>query len=212
MTDNPLLILLTLGIAGYVFKLWLDDYRRTEGDTPPPGALPGARPSTAAAVLVAAGGALVILAVETGGEYALDIVEDQSEITVLFGFFMLAAAFFEELIFRGYLVVQNRGRAALVASIVFFSLVFTLAHPFLWTFESAEDGWRFWEGTLAFDFSLKAWFSTSIVFVNSLWFYTVRFYSLNPTRSLIPCFAAHFCSNLGVFAIKGAQGFVTGWW
>ncbi len=212
MTDNPLLILLTLGIAAYVFKLWLDDYRQTEKGTPPPGALPGARRTTRTAVLVAVGGALIILGLETGGEYALDIVEDQSEITVLFGVFMLAAAFFEELIFRGYLVVQNRGKAALIASIIFFSLVFTLAHPFLWDFEGPENGWRFWEGVLTFDFSLKAWFSTSIVFVNSLWFYTVRFYALNATRSLIPCFAAHLCSNLGVFGIKAAQGFVTGWW
>ncbi len=212
MTDNPLLILLTLGAAAYVFKLWLDDYRSTAEGDPPPGALPGATPAGTKAILVAIGGALIILGMEVGGEYALDIVEDQSEITVLFGIFMLSAAFFEELIFRGFLVVQNRGRVFLVGSIFFFSVVFTLAHPFLWEFESGEQGWRVWEGSLSFDPSLSAWFSTVIVFVNSLWFYTVRFYSLNSTRSLIPCFAAHFASNLGVFGVKGAQGFVTGWW
>ncbi len=212
MSDNPLLILLLLGAAGYVFKLWLDDYRQAERGEPHPGELPGARSTTRTAVWVAIAGALIILGLETGGEYALDVVEDQSEITVLFGLVMLSAAFFEELIFRGYLVVQNRGRIALITSIIFFSLVFTLAHPFLWEFETGESGWRVWEGTLTLDFSIKAWFSTSIVFVNSLWFYTVRFYALNTTRSLIPCFAAHLCSNLGVFIIKAMQGFVTGWW
>lgn len=212
MTDNPLLILLMLGAAAYVFKLWLDDYRANAGGKPAAGALPGAFPASGKAIVAAVAGALIILAAEVGGEYGLGIVEDQSEITALFGVFMLTAAFFEELIFRGYLVVQNRGRAVLIGSIVFFSLVFTLAHPFLWEFEGGEAAWRFWEGSLTFDFSTSAWFSTVIVFINSLWFYTVRFYALNTTRSLIPCFAAHLASNAGVFAVKGMQGFVVGWW
>lgn len=212
MSDNPLLILLMLGAAIYVFKLWLDDYRATARGKPPAGALPGATAAPLKAVLAAVAGALIILSLEVGGEYGLGTVEDQSEITALFGLYMLAAAFFEEVIFRGFLVVPNRGRAWLLGSILFFSLIFTLAHPFLWEFEAGENGWRFWEGTLALDFSTGAWFSTAIVFANSLWFYTVRFYALNPGRSLIPCFAAHLASNAGVFAVKGAQGFMTGWW
>ncbi len=212
MTDNPVLILLMLGGAAYLFHLWLSDYRSIAKGETPAGALPGAFPAPATAILVAVGGAMIILGAEVGGEYALRIVEDQSEITVLFGVFMLTAAFFEELIFRGYLVVQKRGRAMLIISILFFSTLFTLAHPFLWDFDSGESAWRFWEGTFTLDFSTSAWFSTSIVFINSLWFYTVRFYALNPKASLIPCFAAHLASNAGVFAVKGAQGFVTGWW
>jgi hypothetical protein len=39
----------------------------------------------------------------------------------------------------------------------------------------------------------------------------VRFLPLNPTRSLLPSIAAHAAKNMGVFAIKYAQGFVTGW-
>jgi hypothetical protein len=29
---------------------------------------------------------------------------------------------------------------------------------------------------------------------------------------LLPCFVAHAAKNLGVFAIKYAEGFVGGWW
>ena len=53
---------------------------------------------------------------------------------------------------------------------------------------------------------------TAAVFAVSLWFYTVRFFGLNPQRSLLPCFMAHATKNLGVLAIKYAQGFVGGWW
>jgi len=35
---------------------------------------------------------------------------------------------------------------------------------------------------------------------------------LNPTRSLLPCIAAHAAKNAGVFVIKAAQGHVSGWW
>ncbi|MGA2053040.1 MAG: CPBP family intramembrane glutamate endopeptidase, partial [Opitutales bacterium] len=86
--------------------------------------------------------------------------------------------------------------------IVGFSLLFSLLHPFLWD----------WKSGLVFDFSLKAWWSPALVFASSLWFYTVRFYPLNPARSLLPCIAAHLAKNLGVFAIKLAQGHVTSWW
>ena len=51
-----------------------------------------------------------------------------------------------------------------------------------------------------------------MIFAASLWFYTVRFFGLNPQRSLLPCVAAHAAKNLGVFTIKYVQGFVGGWW
>ena len=123
--------------------------------------------------------------------------------TVLLGLYTLAAAFVEELIFRGYVVVENRGRTALVAGIVGASLVFALLHPFLWE-------WK--DGALTMHFGPKAWFSTGAIFAGSLWFYAVRFLPGNPTRSLVPCIAAHAAKNLGVFVIKYAQGFVSGWW
>jgi membrane protease YdiL (CAAX protease family) len=201
--NDPLVLLALLAGTAYAAKLWRDDLRAAQAGRPNPRALPGASPASRAAVLIAAAGALVLLGVEVAGEYALGIVGEQSEVTVLFGLYTLAAAFLEELIFRGFVVVQNRGRAVLLASCVGASVLFALLHPFLWE-------WK--EGALTFQFTAKAWFSTAMIFAGSLWFYTVRFWSLNPTHSLLPCIAAHAAKNLGVFAVKYGQGFVNGWW
>lgn len=200
--ENPLLLLVLLGATGYVAKLWLDDWRAARAGAPVPRPLPGATPASAAAIGIAVLGALGLLALETWGEIALGVAGEQSRMTVLFGLYTVAAAFGEELIFRGFIVVENRGRVALVGGIVGASVLFALLHPFLWQ-------WR--DGGLHVQFGPKAWFSTAVVFAGSLWFYTVRFWPLNRTRSLLPCIAAHAAKNLGVFAIKYAQGFVTGW-
>ena len=192
-----------LGFSAYVARLWWEDLRAARAGNPSPRALPGAAPAPARAVALAAAGGLVLLAAETAGEYALGIEDEQSRMTVLFGLYTLAAAFVEELIYRGFVVVEHRGRAALVAGCVGASAVFALLHPFLWRWEDAGFAWQ---GTT------KAWFSTAAIFAGSLWFYAVRFWSLNPARSLLPCIAAHAAKNLGVFAVKAAQGHVSGWW
>lgn len=201
--ENPLLLLGLLVVTGYVAKLWLDDYRAARRGSPHPRALPGATSASSRAIAFAALGALALLALETAGESALGLTEKQSQMTVLFGLYTLAAAFGEELIFRGFLVIEHRGRAALIAGIVGASVLFAALHPFL-------AQWR--DGSLQFELGIKGWFSTAIVFASSLWFYAVRFWKLNPTRSLVPCIAAHLAKNLGVLAIKYAQGFVSGWW
>ena len=152
---------------------------------------------------IAATGALVLVALETAGESALGLAGQQSRMTGLFGLYTLVAAFMEELVFRGYLVVENRGRAALWAGIVGTSLLFALLHPFLWE-------WR--DGALHPQLNAKGWFSTGAVLAASLWFYAVRVLSMNPTRSLLPCIAAHLAKNLAVIGIKAAQGFIGGWW
>ena len=144
-----------------------------------------------------------MLGAETAGEYQLGLVEQQSHTTALFGLYTLTAAFVEELIFRGFVVVDNRGRSALWLSITAASVIFALLHPFLWE-------WR--TGALHLKLNSKTWFTTGSIFAGSLWFYAVRFWPLNPGRSLLPCIAAHAAKNLGVFAIKYAQGFVDGWW
>jgi hypothetical protein len=116
---------------------------------------------------------------------------------------LLGAPVIEEVLFRGYLVIEHRGRAALWGGVVGASVLFALLHPFLWD----------WTGeSLTGRFGAKAWFSTTAILAGSLWFYTVRFFELNPQRSLLPCFAAHATKNLGVFMIKYVQGFVGGWW
>ncbi|PDH30299.1 MAG: CPBP family intramembrane metalloprotease [Puniceicoccaceae bacterium MED-G31] len=199
MSDNPVAILLYLGVAGYVLHLYLVDFRATRADNVTvSSSMPGASAMPASALIIGVCVALLILAVETSGEIVLGVASEQSEMAWYFLFASLAAGVIEEVIFRGYLVVSKRGRAALITSCVGFSFVFALIHGHLWSTENGLD----------FTFTTKGVFSTSILFINSLWFYLVRFGPWNPTQSIFPCMLAHACSNLGVFIIKWYQGFV----
>ncbi len=201
--DNPWLLTGMILAGCMVAKWWRDDYRSVRQGSPHPRAFPGASPASRRMLVIATVGALVLLAAETTGEQVLGLTAQQSRITVLFGLYSLVAAFLEELIFRGYVVMENRGPAALITGIVGASLGFAVLHPFLWE-------WK--DGTLSLHGGAKAWFSTGAIFAGSLWFYAVRFLPGNPSRSLLPCVAAHLAKNLGVVAIKYAQGFVSGWW
>ena len=216
-----------IGIAAYFFWLWFEDFRENRGRLKTVAAhgesvsadvihsgLPGATPVGTLAVVVAVGGALLILGIEVAGEYRLDVVEQQSTISVLLGIYTLAAAFVEELIFRGFLFFDRQGKWKLYGSILLISILFALIHPYIWSYEVPpnQPPWLFWKWL-----GIRIWqadgqldiqpiFSTCILFINSLWFYYVRFFGLNRLRSLIPCIAAHFSSNLGVFVIKALQG------
>ena len=201
--DQPLLLAGMIVAAGYMLRLWWNDLTAARRGTPNAQAFPGATSAGGRVIVLAVTGALLLLAVETGGEQALGLTAQQSRMTGLFALYTLAAAFIEELIFRGYLVIETRGRAALLAGIIGASLVFALLHPFLWEWQ---------DGGLEIRADAKGWFSTAMIFAGSLWFYAVRFLPANRTRSLLPCIAAHAAKNLGVFAIKYAQGFVGGWW
>ncbi len=201
------MVLAISAVSVYLFWLWWSDFKSAQAGKPNENAFPGAVPASKLAIGVAIVGSIILLALETAGEYALGISDEQQSIAAVFLFSMIAAAFVEELIFRGYLVVTKRGRAALVFSILGFSAVFAILHPFLWQWDVA-DGNSWWQGSIVWDFSLKAWFSTVMIFIASLWFYTVRFLPVNPAHSLVPCIAAHLTKNVGVFVIKWAQGFV----
>ncbi|MDI1320312.1 MAG: CPBP family intramembrane metalloprotease [bacterium] len=201
--DHPLLLAGLLVAAAITARWWWKDFRAAARGQPNARAFPGVAPASGRLLALAVGGALLLLAIETGGEYALGLSAQQSHMTVLFALYSLAAAFIEELIFRGYLVVEKRGRTALLAGIIGASFGFALLHPFLWE-------WK--RGGLELHLGAKAWFSTALIFAGSLWFYAVRFLPANPGRSLLPCIAAHAAKNLGVFAIKYAQGYVSGWW
>lgn len=196
--ENPLMILAYVGIAAYILHLYLGDFRLEKSGEPNPKAMPGAKGAAVSVYWLGAFGALVLLGLETGGEIALGIVSEQSEMLWYFVFASLGAGVVEEVIFRGFLVVEYKGRAALVASCVGFSLIFAVIHGHFW---STEEGF-------AWTFTTKAWFTTALLFANSLWFYALRFGPWNPTRSLFPCMLAHAASNLGVFAVKLAQGYV----
>ena len=203
MNDQPALLALLIAAGLYTLHLWRQDYRAGQLGQPHPRALPGATPASLHACLVAAAGALLILAIETGGEIRLGLSEQQSKITVMFGAYSMIAAFIEELMFRGFLVIEGKGLVRLWAGIVGASLIFASLHPFLWNWVGDDFTWTF---------TTKGCFSTAVVFVSSLWFYTVRFAGFNPQRSLIPCIIAHATKNLGVIMIKAAQGYVVSGW
>ena len=196
MIDDPIISVIYFCIAAYFLKLWYGDLRAAEK---PKNAFPGAEYAPMSAVIIAVVGILVLLGAYTGAEIAMGVESEQSTLGIFALFSMIAAAFVEELIFRGYLVVENRGRLALIGGIVGFSIVFALIHSFFWSYTD--------ESGLVFNFTAKASLDTFFIFANSLWFYAVRFLPFNPKRSLIPCIAAHLAYNLGVFAVKMIQGF-----
>lgn len=200
--DSPWMNIGLFLVSLYLLRLWTQDYKKRT-QLSPNERMPGTAPCSASAVWIAILGALMILLVEVATEYGLGIVEQQTSITWLFLLTMVSAAFVEELIFRGYLVVESKGIFCLWGSVFLLSALFTLLHPYIWKYEA---------GRLSFDLGPKALFSSGIVFANSLWFYTVRFFVFNPQRSLIPSILAHLVGNIGVFVIKAMQGFVVGIW
>jgi hypothetical protein len=198
--EDPIAIIIIFAGSSYLLKLWLQDYQAFTHKRKNARALPGASPAAQPLIFIGVAGALLILALETGGEYAFHISSEQSDINWLYLLAMISAAFVEEIIFRGYCVITRHGKAVLILSILSFSFLFAVLHPFLWSWE---------EGRLQVHLTLKAQFSTAIVFLNALWFYALRFCPQNTTQSLVPCIAAHLSSNLGVFIIKLLQGHVT---
>ncbi len=182
------------GIALVVLILWISDCRsgRKNG-------FPGASLAPPRAVIIAGIGGLLLTLLETWGESLLGLTAEQSEMAAIAIIPIMAAAVIEEIVFRGYLVIDGKGTAWLVGSIIGFSLIFAVIHPYLWSWE---------DGSLSIELSKKRVFSTASVFVNSLFFYAVRFSFGNKSHSLLPCFVAHGVSNFSVWAIKGYQGFL----
>lgn len=198
MTENPIMIFMYLVIAGYVGQIYWSDTKTQIAEGTREGAMPGAFPASGSTVVIGVIGALLLLGVETGGEIALGIASEQSEMLWYALFPLVAAGLVEEVIFRGFLVVDKKGWTALMGSCVGFSLIFALIHPHLW---SLDDGF---ELTL----TTKGFFTTGLLFLNSLWFYACRFGPWNPSRSIFPAMIAHAASNLGVYLVKLGQGYV----
>ena len=212
MNDSPVSIILTALIAGFILKLWIDDYRAFGRGESNPKALPGATAAPMWLLGLSALGSLLLVGVETVGEYALGVSDEQSSIGAFFLVAMIAAGIVEEVLFRGFAVIRSKGRTVLVLSIIAFSVLFALVHAHLLgasldVEEAGEAGGRAAVFTLELGPAQLWW--TCVLFLNSLWWYTVRFLPANVHRSLLPCFAGHIASNVGVFVVKLAQGHVT---
>lgn len=206
---NPVGVLLFCVVALWLARIWIRDAR----EMPTGGGLPGATACPLKAVAIAVAGTLVLLALETWGEIRLGISAEQKDVSWLALPMFIAAGFTEEVIFRGYLVVERRGPWVRWASILVFSLLFALIHDHLWSFEMPDDRSAgtlaaIWEG-FSLNLSLKGFFSTGFIFAGAVWFYFVRFFKWNPNASLLAPVVAHIVKNVAVFVIKLAQGHVT---
>lgn len=206
MTENPIYLLVVAATAGYVFNLWRLDLRDHLRGRRAANPLPGATSVRGWWVLVGVAGALALVAIETVGENRLGVTEEQTDTVVISLVAWVAAGFVEELIFRGFLFYDRKGPGVLWLSILGASLLFALLH-FQYYLEFPEGG----SIPSGVKIDAKSGWSLLILVLNALWFYYLRFGAKNPKRSLIPCFAAHIASNLGVFFVKLAQGHVTGW-
>lgn len=208
MQDDAFYAIGMFAIAAWLFKMWLGDLRefRLTGK-PRKGEFPGARPASKWLIGLGVFLGLILLTNITMEEIVAGEVEAQTKVSFLAVFSWIGAAFVEELIFRGYLIVDNRGQFALWSSAIFFSLLFMIFHPFFWDYTIPEGGSIF-DASFTFDFTTKAVRDSANVFASSIIFYALRFCPQNKMRSLIPCIAAHLSYNLGVFFVKAGQGFV----
>ena len=202
--EEPLLQIVTIGVTLYIVKEWLSDLKAYQNNTPNPNPYPGAVPSSKPAITISVIGAIIILLLETGGEIAIGISDEQSEMTLLFFMVTLVAAFGEELIFRGFLIdiIKSNQRTLLC---ILLSIIFTLLHPYIWTIDEEMKWLTFWK-FIHLNMTEKSLFTSLFILLNSLWFFYLRFFKFNKTQSIIPCIAAHLSSNIGVFIIKAIQG------
>jgi len=211
VSDNLIFNLLALCAGIYLLHLWWSDTKvrleAEEGEFPK-GLLPGSTLAPARATLLAMVGAVAIVLAVTFLENKLGVSADQSTISWWFLPAMLGAAVTEEVIFRGYLVISNKGKWILITSILFFSTLFALLHPYLWKHAVEAPSGLQWITTLRLKTELQPLLATASIWLLSIWFYTVRFWPLNHKHSLLPCFSAHAAANLSVFIIKLTSGHV----
>ncbi len=200
--EDIYLQLVLLAASAVIFKMFLQDLRSKSGVNK---GFAGATYAPIFICMVGIVGSIFILALSTLSEKFFGVSSDQSEVAYYAVVFWIAAAFIEELIFRGYFFVDKKGKATFIASIIIFSLIFTLAHPFFkeYSFDEIKRGEFF-----TLKFTTHAWISSITIFTNSLFYYYLRFTKLNPKKSLIPCVVAHLSYNVGVYVVKFLEGYV----
>ncbi len=211
MSDSLFFNLLSLAAGVYLLYLWLSDTK--EGGKEPnsdlKGKLPGSSWTTLAPCLLATLGAVAIILIVSSLEFYYDVSSEQSTLSWWMLPAMMGAAITEEVVFRGYLIITKRGRLTLVISAIVFSALFALLHPYLWTHSVTSPMGIEWVTSLRLTLELQPVLATASIFALSLWFYRVRFWARNPSRSLLPCFCAHAGANLAVFIIKIVSGYVS---
>ena len=187
-------------VSAYVFALWFGDYGyfKRNGRIRK-GAFAGATEAPLKLTLFGAACGIILALLLSALELKMGLSDKQTSVPFYSLLPWIAAAFIEELVFRGYLYVRRGGKFALWSGIIAMSVVFAACHPYVWDYGS---------GGLSFDFSAQPVVATFGVFACSVVFYTLRFCEKNKYRSLIPCVAAHFSYNVCVYAVKAAQGFV----
>src|SRR5688572_19078857 len=112
--NHPLFLVLMTVAGLYIGKLWRDDRRAARAGHPVAGGMPGATEAPQRSIVIAIAGALALVALETAGEFWLGLAGQQSRMTAVFAIYSVAGApIIEELIFRGWLVVEKRGRAVM---------------------------------------------------------------------------------------------------
>ena len=211
MSDQLLISIIGAAVGVFLLRLWLRDLKTNQAadSGEAPHTLPGASLATLGVCIIASIGAVVIVLAISAVEKFTGIDDQQSTIPYYYLLAMLGAAVTEEIVFRGYLIVRNRGRFMLVASALFFSLVFSAMHPYLWVHVVESPSGIEWVTAIRLHPSTYAVVSTASIAILSLWYYVVRFFGKNPSRSLLPCFCAHASANLSVFIIKLATGHIT---
>jgi membrane protease YdiL (CAAX protease family) len=177
-------------LAAVVAAGWFREARRRAASGGPEGFWPGTTTAPAAAHFAAAAAMLLITVAESVAEIRAGVDDRQSTLTALSVAPLLGAALVEEAAFRGFMAPGWLTGGRLLAVMLAGSAVFALVHGF--DLSSAQ-------GRISVAFS----------FVTSLGLYVARFNPLNPARSLLPCFTAHFVRNIAVFGIKWTQGFVS---
>ncbi len=207
--NDPITVGFITIVTCYVARLWVMDFLRK--GTNAQKEFPGTGNCSLLWILIGAQAGLFLLATETLGEKLLGVSDQQSTLKAYAILAILSAAFYEELVFRGYFVVEKYGRRPMVFFAVLLSALFALLHPFLWNV-NVPEGVSFYaihKLEWTFDFSVKAWFSTGMKFIFSIVFYWLRLNKRNKEQSLLPCFVGHATFNVGVFFIKLFQGYVT---
>ncbi|MBN2234391.1 MAG: CPBP family intramembrane metalloprotease [Opitutales bacterium] len=210
MINDPLIT-----VAGFVVALWLlrswsadaRHHRRTGISRPY--AFPGASFAPTGLSLSGAGLAIALVLTYSIAEWALGAHTLQSTVSLWQIPAILSAPVIEEIVFRGYLVIQSKGRPLLILSILLSSALFAIIHPYGWQVTIPESFFDFANWSIHLNPDLPFRLTTLYLFVLSLLCFALRFHPRNPNRSLLPCFCAHFAANIAVLCIKSLQGFVS---